>query len=152
MPHIIIKLYPGRADTTKQELADKITQNVIDITGCNESAVSIAVEETEPDAWPESVYRPDILECKGKLYKEPGYNPFQEGEEQKEQGGLMDYVRGSSLTAEKEDTSGAFNPMSWLDIALEDNPQMFDSFFNKPWDELSEDEKGKRAMEIRKVL
>ncbi len=38
-------------------------------------AVSVAIEEIQPDDWPERVYRPDIMNGAGKLYKKPGYMP-----------------------------------------------------------------------------
>jgi 4-oxalocrotonate tautomerase len=37
----------------------------------------VAFEEIEKENWAEKVYKPDILNGKGSLYKEPGYNPFE---------------------------------------------------------------------------
>jgi hypothetical protein len=37
--------------------------------------VSVSIEEIEPSDWVDKVYRPDILNGSGKLYKKPGYNP-----------------------------------------------------------------------------
>ncbi len=65
---------------------------------------------------------------------------------------LMEYVRQAASTAEKEDTSGCFNAMSWLELELEDNPNSFDSFFDFSWHELTDTEKETRAIEIRRVL
>jgi 4-oxalocrotonate tautomerase len=76
MPHIIIKLYPGRSEQQKQQLSDAITQDVISIAECEEKSVSVAFEEIDPSDWAEKVYRPDILDKQDKLYKKPGYNPF----------------------------------------------------------------------------
>jgi 4-oxalocrotonate tautomerase len=76
MPHIIIKLYPGRSEQQKQQLADAINQDVITIAECEEKSVSVAFEEIDPSDWAEKVYRPDILDKQDKLYKKPGYNPF----------------------------------------------------------------------------
>lgn len=76
MPHIIIKLYPGRTEQQKQQLAEVITEDVISITECEEKSVSLAFEEIEPADWAEKVYRPEILDKQDKLYKKPGYNPF----------------------------------------------------------------------------
>ncbi len=64
----------------------------------------------------------------------------------------MDYVREAAEAAGKEDTTGVFNPMSWLDLELEENPHGFDPFFEMLWDSLSDEEKGKRAAAIRQVL
>lgn len=77
MPHVIVKLYPGRTDEVKTLLAEKIAKNVMEIAKCEEKAVSVAIEEIETSKWAETVYKPDILENKEKLYKKPGYNPFE---------------------------------------------------------------------------
>ena len=76
MPHIIVKLYPGRSEEQKMKLADEIAKNVVSIAKCEEKSVSVAIEEIEKDEWPEKVYRSDILGKKDSIYKEPGYNPF----------------------------------------------------------------------------
>jgi 4-oxalocrotonate tautomerase len=76
MPHVIVKLYPGRSDQQKTRLADEITKAVVTIVGCEEKSVSVAFEEIKPEDWAEKVYRPDILDNRHKLYKKPGYNPF----------------------------------------------------------------------------
>jgi 4-oxalocrotonate tautomerase len=77
MPHIIVKLLPGRTEEQKQRLADAITSDVVRIVKCDASLVSVAVEEVEATEWPEKVYRPDILNAKANLYIKPGYNPFE---------------------------------------------------------------------------
>jgi 4-oxalocrotonate tautomerase len=41
--------------------------------------VSIAIEEVPAQEWIEKVYKPDILEKKHTLYKQPGYNPSKTG-------------------------------------------------------------------------
>jgi len=76
MPHVVVKMYPGRAEDLKQRLADAIARDVMEIAGCDDKAVSVAIEEIAPADWPEGVYRPDILDKKATLYKEPGYDPF----------------------------------------------------------------------------
>ena len=77
MPHIIVKLFPGRTMQQKTELTKKIVENVVSIAGCKESSVSVSFEEIEASEWAEKVYRPDILDKKSTLIKEPGYNPFE---------------------------------------------------------------------------
>jgi 4-oxalocrotonate tautomerase len=76
MPHIIVKLYPGRSEQQKTQLAEEIAKDVVAIAKCGEEAVSVAFEEIKPEDWPEKVYKPDILGRPEKLYKKPGYNPF----------------------------------------------------------------------------
>lgn len=77
MPHISVKLYPGKSDQQKEQLAEQIVKDVVALLETREEAVSLTIEEIEPKDWPEKVYRPDILNSSGKLYKQPGYNPFE---------------------------------------------------------------------------
>ena len=77
MPHIIVKLYPGRSEQQKTRLAEEIVKDVVAIAKCEEKSVSVAIEEIKPEAWAEEVYSPDILDNPEKLYKKPGYNPFE---------------------------------------------------------------------------
>ena len=77
MPHIIVKLYPGRTEEQKRQLANEIVKDVVAIANCEEKAVSVAFEEINPNDWAEKVYKPDIIDNEDKLYKKPGYNPFQ---------------------------------------------------------------------------
>lgn len=76
MPHIIIKLLPGRSEEQKRELVNAIAGDVVSIAGCDEKAVSVAIEEIKREDWARKVYKPDILDQEEKLYKKPGYNPF----------------------------------------------------------------------------
>ena len=76
MPHVIVKLYPGRSDEQKTHLAEEIVKDVVTIAKCEEKSVSVAFEEIKPEDWTGKVYRPDILENQQRLYKKPGYNPF----------------------------------------------------------------------------
>lgn len=77
MPHVIVKLYPGRSEQVKNRLAQEIVKNVVSIAKCEEKSVSVAIEEIKPADWPEKVYKPDILDRPDILYKEPGYIPFE---------------------------------------------------------------------------
>ena len=76
MPHVSIKMYPGRTEEQKKKLSDEIVKDVVAITKCNARSVSVSIEEVEEEEWTEKVYQPDILKKKDCLYKEPGYNPF----------------------------------------------------------------------------
>ncbi len=76
MPHVIIKMYPGRTEAQKQDLCDRIVKDVIQAAGCEEKTVSVGIEEISREDWAETVYKPDILDRKDTLYKQPGYNPF----------------------------------------------------------------------------
>ena len=76
MPHVIIKMHPGRTDEQKSKLAQAIADSVVKIAKCEDKSVSVAIEEIEPEDWAETVYRPDIIEKEETLVKKPGYNPF----------------------------------------------------------------------------
>ncbi|HPS94022.1 MAG TPA: tautomerase family protein [Deltaproteobacteria bacterium] len=76
MPHVIVKLYPGRSEQAKRQLTDAIVKDMVSIIQCDEKAISVAFEEVEPGDWAEKVYLPDIQNRKETLYKEPGYDPF----------------------------------------------------------------------------
>ena len=73
MPHIIVKLYPGRTEEQKHELAQAIVTDVVAIAGCEEKSVSVAIEEVHPEQWAEKVYRPEIAGRRELLYVQPGY-------------------------------------------------------------------------------
>ena len=77
MPHIIVKLYPGRSEEQKKRLVEEIVKDVVTIAKCEEKVVSVAIEEVDPNDWAEIVYKPDILDNASILYKKPGYNPFE---------------------------------------------------------------------------
>jgi 4-oxalocrotonate tautomerase len=77
MPHVIVTLYPGRSEQQKARLAEEIVKDLVAIAKCEEKSVSVAIEEIKPEDWAEKVYRPDILNSPEKLYKKPGYNPFE---------------------------------------------------------------------------
>ena len=74
MPHVSVKLWPGRSEQTKQRLADAIVKDVVNIVGCGEESVSVAIEEVDPKDWKEKVYDPLIRRKMDTLYKKPGYS------------------------------------------------------------------------------
>ncbi len=74
MPHVIVKLWPGKSEQQKNRLAEAIIKNVMDILHYGEESVSVAMEEVKSQDWVEKVYRPDIRNQWDKLYKKPGYD------------------------------------------------------------------------------
>lgn len=73
MPHVIVKLWPGKSEKQKKRLADAITRDVMEVLDYGEESVSVALEEIAAAEWAEKVYRPDIAQNPAKLYKKPGY-------------------------------------------------------------------------------
>jgi 4-oxalocrotonate tautomerase len=45
MPHVIVKLHPGRSELQKTRLAEEIVKDVVAIAKCEEKSVSVAIEE-----------------------------------------------------------------------------------------------------------
>ena len=74
MPHVIVKLWPGKSEEQKTRLAAAITKDVVDVLNDGEEAVSVAFEEVNVRDWAKTVYRPDIKDKWGQLYKKPGYD------------------------------------------------------------------------------
>ena len=74
MPHVIVKLWPGKSEQQKQKLVEGVTKAVMTSLGYGEESVSVSLEEVTPGEWTEEVYKPDIINGPGKLYKRPGYD------------------------------------------------------------------------------
>lgn len=73
MPHVIVKLWPGKTKKQKTQLAEEITQSVMHTLNYGEESVSVAFEEIEAKDWAAKVYQADIVGNEEKLYKKPGY-------------------------------------------------------------------------------
>jgi len=73
MPHVIVKLWPGKSEQQKKRLAEAIAKDVMEILHYGEESVSVAMEEVNSNDWAETVYKPDIQARPEHLYKKPGY-------------------------------------------------------------------------------
>ena len=76
MPPVIVKLLPRRSEQQKAKLPEEVSEAVMTALDCDESSVSVAIEEVPSGDWTERVYRPDIIGNMGRVYKKPGYNPL----------------------------------------------------------------------------
>jgi 4-oxalocrotonate tautomerase len=76
MPHVTVKMWPGKSERQKARMAEAVTKAVMSSLGYGEESVSVSVEEVAPGDWTEKVYKPDVLGGPGKLYKKPGYGPL----------------------------------------------------------------------------
>jgi 4-carboxymuconolactone decarboxylase len=72
MPHVIVKLWPGKSEQQKVLLAEKIASDVMDVLNYGEESVSVGFEEIKSQDWRDKVYKPDIQDKWEKLYKKPG--------------------------------------------------------------------------------
>jgi 4-oxalocrotonate tautomerase len=73
MPHVIVKLWPGKSDDQKQRLSDAIVRDVTSILNYGDESVSVAFEEVSARDWKSKVYEPDIVGRRDELTKSPGY-------------------------------------------------------------------------------
>jgi 4-oxalocrotonate tautomerase len=73
MPHVIVKLWPGKSEQQKRRLAQAITDDVMKVLRYGEESVSVAFEEVDAEKWVEKVYEPDIVGKADTLYKKPSY-------------------------------------------------------------------------------
>ena len=75
MPHVMVKLWPGRSEEKKTKLTEAIVKDVMTHLESSESSVSVTIEEVKQEEWTDNVYKPDIQGKWDKLYKKPGYKP-----------------------------------------------------------------------------
>jgi 4-oxalocrotonate tautomerase len=73
VPHVIVKLWPGKTEQQKRRLSDAIVESITRIFKYGEESVSVAFVEVPPNEWAEKVYRPDIQDAAATLTKKPGY-------------------------------------------------------------------------------
>jgi 4-oxalocrotonate tautomerase len=73
MPHVIVKLWPGKTKQQKEKLVKAIVKDVTSALNYDDDSVSVAIEEVDSAEWREKVYQPDIIDNADKLYKKPGY-------------------------------------------------------------------------------
>ncbi len=74
MPHVIVKLWPGKTEQQKARLAERITNDVMEVLDYGDESVSVAIEEIKVKDWADKVYKPDILGQPDRLCKKPGYD------------------------------------------------------------------------------
>lgn len=72
-PHVVVKMYAGRTEEQKKELADEIVKAVMSKLGSTEESISVAIEEINKKDWTLKVYKTEIEGKEDTLYKKPGY-------------------------------------------------------------------------------
>jgi 4-oxalocrotonate tautomerase len=75
MPHVIVKLWPGKSEQQKKKLADEVRKAVTSTLHYGDESVSVGIEEVPAPEWKEKVYKPDILGKRQTIYKQPEYDP-----------------------------------------------------------------------------
>ncbi len=72
MPHVVIKLWPGRNDEIKSNLAKRIADVVVEELKVDIGDVSVAIEEVNRSDWGEQVYKKEIKD-NANIYLKPDY-------------------------------------------------------------------------------
>lgn len=55
MPHISVKMYPGRSSKVKEDFAKKLQKLTVEEFGCKEGHVSVSVEDIPQEDWQKQV-------------------------------------------------------------------------------------------------
>ncbi len=75
MPYVAIKGKPKTPEIRKK-LVEKINQALLEIWGCPQEAISISLEEIDPDKWEETVVKKEIEPNADKMYILKGEKKF----------------------------------------------------------------------------
>lgn len=73
MPHVNVRMYPGRTDEQKRALTAKIIEAFDEALDIPSNWLTVAIEEVDPDDWMADVVGPEIRAKQQLLYKEPEY-------------------------------------------------------------------------------
>lgn len=73
MPHVTVKMYPGKTDAQKADMAEAIAAALMASAGTAEKAISVSIEDVAQADWEAQVYRPEIVGRPETLFKKPGY-------------------------------------------------------------------------------
>jgi len=65
MPHVDIKMMPGRSDELKKKVAEAVLDTMAEELGCQKSHLSVAIEDVDASEWNEKVH--DVVDP-GKVY------------------------------------------------------------------------------------
>ena len=69
MPHVIVKLWPGRSDQQKRVIAARVIQAVVDSAGVAPTAVTVGIEEIAKERWQDEVHIPDVERVGASIYR-----------------------------------------------------------------------------------
>lgn len=75
MPHITVKVWPGKPAEGIARMSDEIVDSVCRNLGYEPGAVSVGIEEVAPADWMSAVYEPDIAARWDHLTHKPNYGP-----------------------------------------------------------------------------
>jgi len=74
MPHVIVKLWPGKSEQQKNRLAEAIIKDIMDILHYGEESVSVAIEESNLRIGSRRSTSPTFGTSGTSSTKKPGYD------------------------------------------------------------------------------
>lgn len=69
MPHVIVKLWPGRNDQQKRVIADRVIQAIVESAGVAPTTVTVGIEEVPRERWQEEVHVPEVDRKGSSIYR-----------------------------------------------------------------------------------
>lgn len=75
MPHIIIKLWPGRTMEQKRAVCIPVGIALHDATGIELSHISVSIEEVQPDEWDEKIRKGELVRRASEIVIPEGTKP-----------------------------------------------------------------------------
>lgn len=72
MPHITVKMYAGKSDEHKKDLAEKLAKVIMEANDVPYGAVSVIIKDILPEDWTDEVVKKDLAE-REFIVKMPGY-------------------------------------------------------------------------------
>lgn len=71
MPHIEVKMFPGRNDEIKKNLAEKLLKTAAEELKIGEENLSVSIEDIDPKVWNETVAKatPEEKIYAGKMFQ-----------------------------------------------------------------------------------
>lgn len=72
MPHVVVKMYPGRTPEQKAEMTEAVKDALIKTISCLEDHLSIDIIEVEKEDW-QKVYDAEIKPNMDRLAMKPKY-------------------------------------------------------------------------------
>ena len=75
MPHVIIKMWPGKSEQQKTRMTEAVTKAVMASLGYGEESVSVGIEEVEPGEWSSEGLQARNPWCPGQALQEARVQP-----------------------------------------------------------------------------
>lgn len=73
MPHVNVRMYPGRTLEQKHALTKRLVEAVQETLGVPESSITVVIEDVAPEKWGTLVVEPEIRAKKECLFKSAEY-------------------------------------------------------------------------------